>query len=379
MKIICVPDSLKGSLSAKAVCTAMAAGCEKVFPGCNLILLPGGDGGEGTLEALQSAWGEQARTAFVPVSGLQGQPIQAPLLLCKHQAAVESATAAGLPLPGEEKRILTADSYGVGQLILHALDAGATDITITLGGTGCNDGGLHMLSALGMKALDEKGTPVPRGVEGLEKLHSVDLTTLDKRLARTQLTVLTDVNNPLLGDTGATAVYAPQKGGTPQLLPRLEQAMSHYADVMEHALGRSIRHLPGAGAAGGMGAALLGVLNAQRKSGADAVLDEMHFEQHCRQADLVLTAEGRMDAQSVAFGKFPARAAARACACGVPAIALVGGRTRDANAFLQLGNTALFSITDGPMTLDKAVERAGELMTQATENALRCYKMGMKG
>lgn len=206
----------------------------------------------------------------------------------------------------------------------------------------------------------------------------MDFSTLDERLADVKLTVLTDVSNPLLGRTGATYVYAPQKGADEALLPRLEKAMTRYADILEQALGRSIRHLPGAGAAGGMGAALLGVLGAVRKSGADAVLDEMQFELQCRDANLVLTSEGRMDGQSVAFGKYPARAALRALAMQVPVIALVGGRTKDADAFLQLGQTALFAITDKPMTLENAVAQAEELMAQASENALRCVQMGMQ-
>ena len=378
MKIILTPDSLKGSLSARDACRAMEKGCRRVFPHSTIIHLPGGDGGEGTLEALQFAWGENARRISCPVSGLQGERIAAPLLLQGKKAAIESATCAGLPPPGAEKNILTADSQGVGQLILSALDLGAQEILITLGGTGCSDGGLHLLRALGMQALDQNGAPVPRGIEGLEQLHSVNFSTLDERLADVKLTVLTDVSNPLLGRTGATYVYAPQKGADEALLPRLEKAMTRYADILEQALGRSIRHLPGAGAAGGMGAALLGVLGAVRKSGADAVLDEMQFELQCRDANLVLTSEGLMDGQSVAFGKYPARAALRALAMQVPVIALVGGRTKDADAFLQLGQTALFAITDKPMTLENAVAQAEELMAQASENALRCVQMGMQ-
>ena len=379
MKFILTPDSLKGSLTAMEVCRSMQRACETVFPGCECILLPGGDGGEGTLDALKMAWGEDSRFIQVPVHGLQGQMTDAPILVHGRKAAIESARAAGLPPITEEKRLLTADSFGVGEMILHALDRGAEDVMITLGGTGSNDGGLHMLIALGMTALDRNGHPIPRGVEGLEKLHTVDLSTLDERLKKVRLTVLSDVNNPLLGPSGATAVYAPQKGGTPDLLPRMENAMAHYAHVMEQAVGHDIRTIPGAGAAGGMGAALLGALGALRKSGADAVLDEMNYERHLVSASLVLTAEGRMDMQSVTFGKFPARAADRACKMDVPVIALVGGRTKDADAFHTLGDTALFSIADGPITLENCVSRAAELMEQTTRNALLCYKMGLKG
>ena len=379
MKFILTPDSLKGSLSAWDVCQSMQRACRAVFPGCECVLLPGGDGGEGTLDALHIAWGDSSAFVPVPVRGLQGDMIHAPILLCGRRAAVESAQAAGLPPITETKNILTADSYGVGQMILHALDMGARELIITLGGTGSNDGGLHMLIALGMTALDADGHPVPRGIEGLEKLCRVDLSTLDARLADCRITVLSDVNNPLLGPTGATQVYAPQKGGTEALLPRLEKAMTHYADVMEAAVGCDIRSLPGAGAAGGMGAALLGVLHAARQSGADAVLTQMEYERHLTNADLVFTAEGRMDMQSVTFGKFPARAADRACKMGVPVIALVGGRTRDADAFHTLGETALFSIADGPMPLEDCVRRADELVEQAARNALICYRMGLKG
>ena len=378
MKFLITPDSLKGSLCAADAALCIAKACRRVFPDCETLLLPGGDGGEGTLDALKAAWGESARFDFVPVKGLQGNEITAPILLCGKKAAVESARAAGLPLPHEEKHILTADSYGVGQMILHAMDRGAKEIFVTLGGTGSDDGGLHMLTALGMKAVDREGNPVPRGIEGMEKLHTVDFSAMDQRLKAVSLTVLSDVNNPLLGKTGATYIYAPQKGASPEMLPRLESAMTHYADVLEAALGRDIRTLPGSGAAGGMGAALLGVLNAQRKSGADAVLDEMHYEKHLADTDLVFTAEGRMDAQSVQFGKFPARAADRACKMNVPVIALVGGRTEDADAFHTLGNTALFSICDGPITLENAVARSAKLMEQAACNALTVYKMGLK-
>lgn len=379
MKFILTPDSLKGSLSARDVCACMQRACEQVFPGCECVLLPGGDGGEGTLDALKAAWGRDAAIISVPVHGLQGHLICAPILVQGKKAAIESARAAGLPPIGEEKHILTADSFGVGEMILHALDRGAEEIFITLGGTGCNDGGLHMLKALGMKALDETGNPVPRGIQGLETLRTVDLSTLDERLFKVRLTVLSDVTNPLLGEKGATAVYAPQKGASPHLLPRLEKAMTRYADLMEKACGHSIRALPGAGAAGGMGAALLGVLGAKATGGADQVLSEMHYEEHLQDAALVLTAEGRMDMQSVTFGKFPARAADRACKMGVPVMAFVGGRTRDADAFHALGDTALFAIPDSPMALDDCVLRAEELMEQAVRNALLAYKMGTKG
>ncbi|MBR6525815.1 MAG: glycerate kinase [Clostridia bacterium] len=377
MKFLITPDSLKGSISAADAALCMEKACKRVFPGCETLLLPGGDGGEGTLDALKAAWGESAYFESMPVKGLQGNDILAPILLCGQKAAVESARAAGLPLPHEEKHILTADSFGVGQMILHAMGKGAQEIFVTLGGTGSDDGGLHMLIALGMKAFDAEGNPVPRGIEGLEKLQTVDLSSLDKRLQTVKLTVLSDVNNPLLGEKGATYVYAPQKGASKEMLPRLESAMTRYADIMERALGQDIRRLPGAGAAGGMGAALLGVLGAQRKSGADAVLDEMHYEKHLADTDLVFTAEGRMDAQSVQFGKFPARAADRACKMNVPVIALVGGRTRDADAFHTLGNTALFSICDGPITLENAVKHSEVLMEQAAYNALLVYRMGL--
>ena len=374
MKFVISPDSMKGSLPAGESSRLMAEVCRRLFPGCETVLLPGGDGGEGTLDALRTAWGDQARETKCTVRGLMGQPVQAVMLRRGDKAVVESAQAAGLPPPGAEKDIGRADSAGVGDMIRCALDDGAREILVALGGTGCSDGGLGCLRALGASFTDEAGRPVSPGARGMAQVARADFSGLDRRLEEVTLGAVTDVDNPLLGPRGAAYVYGPQKGAKD--VAALEAATARFAAVCEAALGRDISNIPGAGAAGGLGAALMGVLGGKRMPGAETVLNEMEFDRRTADADLVLTAEGRMDGQSVRFGKYPAQVAKRACALGVPAVAFVGGRTADADAFWTLGETAVVPIADGPSTLAECMSRAGELLTRAVENTLRVWRMG---
>jgi len=267
---------------------------------------------------------------------------------------------------------------GTGELLLSALDAGARDILLGIGGSATNDGGMGFLSALGARFIDADGQVVPDGGQGLSRVFRADLSGLDRRLGETGLRVICDVSNPLLGREGATHVYGPQKGVTPALLEKLEQGMEHYARVMQEALGRDIASVPGAGAAGGMGAALHGVLGARLLRGVDAVLEAAGFDALLEGADLCITAEGRMDGQSIAFGKVPVGVAVRCREKGVPVVAIVGGMTEDAMAFLRHGDASIMTTINAAMRVEDAMQNAESLMEGAAERMLRLIDIGRK-
>lgn len=379
MKIVLAPDSFKGSLSALEIVTILARTVARVFPGAQAVPVPVADGGEGTVDALVLATGGTYREAVV--SGPLGERVTARygLLPGGRTAVLEMAQASGLPLmPPGGLDPLRASSRGTGELLLSALDAGARDILLGIGGSATNDGGMGFLSALGARFTDADGQVVPDGGQGLSRVFHVDLSGLDRRLGETGLRVICDVSNPLLGGEGATHVYGPQKGVTPALLERLEQGMEHYARVMEGALGRDIASAPGAGAAGGMGAALHGVLGARLLRGVDAVLEAASFDALLENADLCITAEGRMDGQSIAFGKVPVGVAARCREKGVPVVAIVGGMTEDAMAFLRHGDASIMTTINAAMRVEDAMQNAESLMEGAAERMLRLIDIGRK-
>lgn len=386
MKIVVAPQALKGSLDAAEVGAAIAAGVRAVFPDAQIAVVPVADGGEGTVRALVAATGGELRRTRV--SGPLGEPVEAEWGILgtvrEHDArdtpvrtaVIEMAAASGLPLvPPSRRDPRITSTRGTGELLRAALDAGCRAVILGIGGSATNDGGAGMAQALGARLLDDTGNELPPGGAALARLARIDMSGLDARLRATSVRVACDVTNPLVGPTGASAVYGPQKGATPEMVRALDAALAHYADVLRRDLGVDVRDVPGAGAAGGLGAGLLAFAGAQLVPGAKLVLDALTFAETMRGADLAITAEGRLDAQT-AYGKAPGAVAAAARAAGARAIVLAGAVAMDEAALARLGFAAAIPLPDGPLTLDESMARAAELVTAAAVRALRLIKLG---
>ena len=383
MRVLIAPQAFKGSLSAAEVASAIAAGLPG---GVSAELLPVADGGEGTVDALLVALGG-SRVSTV-VRGPMGSPVTADWgLLSNGWAVVEMAAASGLPLvPPNERDPRRATTYGTGQLMAAALEAGAREIIIGIGGSATNDGGAGALTALGARLLDSAGKELPLVVIHLQRLAQLDLSGLHPGLASARLRVICDVTNPLLGPSGATAVYGPQKGVNAAMQPVLEKSLAHWADVVETTLsGRSgrghgegppvpLRDVPGSGAAGGLGFALL-ALGASLEPGAELVLDLARFDARAANADLIITGEGLLDGQSL-FGKSTIAVARRAQRARVPVLALVGGLGAGYEAAYEEGISAVMPMLPGPMALEDAQAHAAALLQEATGRAFRMIALG---
>ena len=378
MKLIFAPDSFKGSLSAMESCDILERVAARLFPGCETLSVPVADGGEGTVDALLRAMGgERIQT---PVTGPLFEPESAEwgLLPDGKTAVMEMAQASGLPyVPEDRKDPRKTTSLGTGEMIAEALKRGVRKILIGIGGSATNDGGLGMLAALGAKFTDAQGRPVhPVGEEMIHVEHA-DFSALMPELRETEINVICDVTNPLLGPDGATFIYGPQKGAVSEIRDELEKGMSHYAKVVGRAIGKDITSFPGAGAAGGLGAALKGVLGAHLKTGIDAVLDAVHFEEKLKGAGLAVTGEGSIDGQSIRFGKVPVGVAKRCAARGVPVLAIVGNIGDGAEGLFDLCESTIQATVSGPMTLDKAMADASALYEAAAERLFRAVRIGM--
>jgi glycerate kinase len=380
MKILIAPQALKGSLDARSVAQAIAQGLRRVWPDAQYVLLPVADGGEGTTQALVEAAGGQMIPARV--SGPLGEPIESFFGILgtpgdPPTAVIEMAAAAGLPLvPPARRDPRVTTTRGVGELIRLALDRGCRRFIIGIGGSATNDGGAGMAQALGALLLDADGRALPPGGAALARLSHVSVAGMDARLQESSILVACDVSNPLCGTEGASAVYGPQKGATPAMVAELDAALAHYAAVLLRDLGKEVRDVPGAGAAGGLGAGLLAFLNATLTPGAPLILDAMRFDEHLGGAALVFTAEGRLDEQT-AYGKAVAGVAGRAHAQQVPVIALAGSLGAGAEALSQIGIDALVPLPDGPLSLEHAMERTETLLADAAERAARLIAIGM--
>ena len=368
MKIILAPDSFKGSLTAGQAADAMAAGTRQVCPGAEIVLLPLADGGEGTAEALVTATGGRLMTARV--TGPLGRPVNAQWGLMGPDgstAVVEMAAAAGLTLISESERDPSrATTYGVGELIRDAVQSGARHLVVGLGGSATNDGGAGALQALGVKFFDAAGERLPEHLGGRDLLRLARIDTGGLiRLEGVTVTIASDVTNPLLGLSGASAVYGPQKGAGAEDIPMLDAALANYAAVIKRDFGADVAERPGAGAAGGVGAGLMAFLNAQMQSGIDLVLDVARFDAHLLGADWVWTGEGRIDRQTLQ-GKTIAGVLRRCRTFDVPVIAFGGSVEGDAaKALASAGLAAAFPIVSGPMTLGEAMQEGRILLTQA--------------
>lgn len=376
MKIVIAPAAFKGSLSPLQATRAIDLGVRSALPSAETVLAPVADGGDGTLEAVQHAQGGTAHEAVV--SGPLGRPVRASwaLLSDGETGVIEMASASGLSLLKlGERDPMRAGTFGTGELIREALDKGCRRLIVGLGGSATVDGGAGMAQALGVRLLDRKGRPLPKGGGALSQLDRIDLSALDSRVRDCQMLAMYDVSNPLLGPQGAAAVYGPQKGATPDMVRKLEIGLSRLAEVIRRDIGLDIADLPGAGAAGGLGAGLVAFTSAGLVSGVELVLELIGLREKLAGAHLVITGEGALDYQSV-YGKAPVGVARMARALRVPVLALAGSLGQGYQVLHQEGVDAAMSIVPGPMSLEEAQLDAYGLLADAAERAIRIIALG---
>lgn len=376
MKIVIAPDSYKESLSALEVASAIEAGFREIYPDAEYIKLPVADGGEGTVEAMVAA--TQGRVIQVEVTGPLGEAVPGFFGVSGDErcAFIEMAAASGLELlPPDARNPLKTTSWGTGELIRHALDLGVSRIIIGIGGSATNDGGAGMVQALGAQLLTADGQPIAPGGAGLSTLAKIDISCLDPRLAQCRIDVACDVTNPLVGDEGASAVFGPQKGATPEMVALLDRALAHYAGQIAQELDLDVLTLEGGGAAGGMGAALYAFCGAHLRPGIDIVTDALHLDALVADADLVITGEGRIDSQTI-HGKVPVGVARVAKRYQIPVIGIAGSLTADVGVVHQHGLDAVFSVLHRICSLDEALAEAGTNVRMAARNIAAAIKVG---
>lgn len=374
MHIVVAPDSYKGSVSAMGVAEAMERGIHKVFPEATVSKIPIADGGEGTVEAMVSATGGEIRTS--EVTGPLGERVVSHwgILGDGQTAVIEMAAASGLPLvPKDKLSPRTATTFGTGELIRAALAAGLRKIIIGIGGSATNDGGAGMARALGIRFLAADGAEIPEGGAALAQLATIDLSGVDPRLVQTELIVACDVDNPLCGPRGASAVFGPQKGASPLVVTELDSALAHFAEIAREATGRDVANVPGAGAAGGLGAGLMFFTPAKLRPGVEIVLEAVGFENAVKNARFVITGEGRTDFQT-AFGKAPVGVAKVAKAFGAPVFCLSGGLGHGADDVLNQGIDAVMSICDRPLSLEECMRDGAALIEAGAERLCRIVR-----
>lgn len=378
MKIVIAPDSYKESLSALEVAAAIEAGFQEIFPDAEYVKLPVADGGEGTVEAMVAA--TQGHLVQVTVTGPLGEPVQAFYGLSGDErcAFIEMAAASGLEsVPVASRNPLITTTWGTGELIRHALDAGVQQIIIGIGGSATNDGGAGMVQALGAKLLTQDNQQIAAGGGALEQLARIDLSGLDSRLADCRIDVACDVTNPLTGPEGATAVFGPQKGATAEMIVRLDRALAHFAQIIHRDLAVDVLQLEGGGAAGGMGAALYAFCGARLRPGIEIVTDALHLAELVADADLVITGEGRIDSQTI-HGKVPVGVAKVAQRYNVPVIAIAGSLTADVGVVHQHGLDAVFSVIYSVCTLEEALANAADNVRMTARNVAAVLKLGQQ-
>lgn len=375
MRVVIAPDSFKESLSAWGVAQAIANGVRDVLPDADIVCVPMADGGEGSLDAVLVATDGERRVA--QVQNANNQACEASWAwLGNGSAFIEMAAAAGLEqIPPAERQPLHATSYGVGQLIRQALDAGARHIVLGLGGSATNDAGAGLLQALGASLLDAQGKELPLGGAALKQLASISLQGLDARLADVNFEIAVDVDNPLCGPRGASAIFGPQKGASPDDVATLDAALKHFAQVCIDQLGKDEQHLPGMGAAGGLGFAVKTCFNARFRPGVELIAELSGLDDAMQGTDLVFTGEGRMDAQTL-LGKTPAGVAKYASRHGIPVVALVGALGDGYEALYKAGITAAFSLAPGPLTLEQACSNAPAYLRQRASDCTRLWLAG---
>ena len=378
MKIVIAPDSFKGSLTALQVAEAMEVGLRRVFPDATIEKVPMADGGEGTVQSLVDATGGEILTA--QVMDPLGNTIDAQygVLGDGVTAVIEMAEASGLtlvPLDKRDPRVTT--TYGTGELIRSALAHGCRKLIIGIGGSATNDGGAGMAQALGAKLLTASGEQIKPGGGHLATLNSIDLSELDPRITKTETVVACDVNNPLTGEQGASYVYGPQKGATREMIEMLDANLAHFDKILQRDLSKSVGNVPGAGAAGGLGAGLMAFVDASLKSGIEIVTKAAQLSKRLAGADLVITGEGQINFQTV-FGKTPVGVARVAKTHNIPVIAIAGSIADDSDGVYDAGIDAMIDIVPEPMPLETAIENATALTEIAAERAGRMVAAGIK-
>lgn len=374
MNITIAIDSFKGSLSSMEAGQAVAEGIRRVMPSAGIRIRPLADGGEGTTEALTAGLGGELKS--LTVTGPLGRPVTASYGLIRERkmAVLEMASAAGLTLISQEERNpLEATTYGVGEMIRDAIGEGCRHFLVGIGGSATNDGGTGMLSALGFQFLDSEGQPIPLGAKGLENLARISAENARPELSQCSFHIACDVTNPLCGENGCSAVYGPQKGADPEMIRQMDQWMERYGDLAARTFPAADKEAPGAGAAGGLGFAFLTFLNGSLESGVGMVLKEINLKDDIRDADLVITGEGRLDAQTV-MGKAPIGVAHLAKEYGKPVIAFSGAVTREAGLCNQHGIDAFFPIMRSVVSLQEALD-PGEARINAADTAEQVFRL----
>ena len=377
MKILVAPQEFKGSISALSAAEAAKTGILRVFPQAEVVLCPVADGGDGTLETLVEVSGGEVRTCSVqnPI----GETIQAQWGAMGDgvTAVIEMARTSGLVLLSlAERDPLNASTYGLGQAISEALDEGFRRFIVGIGGSATNDAGAGMAQALGANLMDGRGNAINFGGAALSNLQTVDISNMDSRIKDSKFLVACDVSNPLTGTEGASAIYGPQKGATPEMVRSLDDALSNFATVVKKDLKKDISEISGAGAAGGLGAGMMAFMGAELKAGVDIVLDTVNLRDKLSSVDLVITGEGGMDFQTV-YNKAPIGVARIASEHNIPTIAIAGLLGSNFKIVHEHGIRAATSIVNGPITLEEASERAFELISDSVEESLRFISVGM--
>lgn len=376
MKIVIAPQGFKGGLTGLVAARAIRKGVLHADPSSECVLAPIADGGDGTLQALVDSSG--GRILLGNVTDALGRPIKAEWGSMGDgvTAVIEMARCSGLAmLSADERDPLTTTTYGVGQLIKLALDANHRRFILGIGGSATNDGGGGMLRALGVGLLDESGNDIPLGGAGLARLSRINLDGIDPRIKDAEILVACDVNNPLCGPDGASAVFGPQKGASHRDIEKLDAALSHYAEVIRSDIGVDIKDYPGAGAAGGLGAGLMSVLGAKLTAGVDIVLDAVGFDDMLDGVELIITGEGQID-QSTVFNKAPVGVARLARKRSIPVVVIAGGLGQGFRNTHDLGINAAFSLVNKPMSLDEAMCDAELLLEETAEQIIRTISVG---
>ena len=375
MRILIAPDSFKDCLTATQVAQALAEGVRRADPSIETILVPMADGGQGTVDAvLGSTTGERRSVTVTGPLGVQTTGVLA-LIDGGKTALFEMASASGMELvPPPQRNPMLTTTFGTGELLATALDAGVDRIIIGIGGSATNDGGAGLAQAIGYQLLDKYDTPIGRGGGSIAQLHRIDAAHVHPRLHEVSIDVACDVTNPLTGPEGASAVYGPQKGATPEMVRTLDDNLAHLATIVERDLG-IVMNQPGAGAAGGLGGGLVAFAHAKLRRGVELIVDAVNLRDRMRGTDLCLTGEGSIDGQS-AFGKTAVGVAKVGQELGIPVIAIAGSRGKNADRVIASGLTAYFDITPRPCTLAEALASADENLIETAEQIVRLFMAG---
>lgn len=377
MKVVVAPDSFKGSMSSRQLCTIMSAAIRALDPVAEVIEVPLSDGGEGTVDCLVHATNGKLITA--QATSPSGGSVEAAygVLGDGETAVIEVAAASGLTLvPEAERHLLTATSFGTGELIVDALHKGFKRFIIGLGGSGINDGGMGMLRALGVEFYDQHGQPLPEGGGALIHLAHIDTSRMNPLIYESQFTIASDVDNPLCGPQGASYIFGPQKGATPDMVEQLDAALTHYSSVVLEQLGIDMQQIRGGGAAGGLGAAFGAFLRGNMTSGIETMLQAVDWDEQITGAQLIMTGEGQLDQQTL-HGKTIQGVCKSARQHNIPVVALAGSVQLTTSELDELGVTSAFSIVPGPASLEEAIENAAPWVQHTTEQVYRLFNRGM--